>query len=70
MYATAFLECGGCTVMFRDVRRFMWLIKHHKDPGDPRGLYYVDSPQRPLDGLNQGASVADKLTEPSGGREP
>jgi hypothetical protein len=54
--------------MFRDVRRFMWLIKHHKDPGDPRGLYYVDSPQRALDGLNKGASVADKLAE-SGERD-
>ncbi len=62
-YATAFLECSGCTVMFRDVQRFMWLIKHQKDPTDPRGLYHVDSPQRALDGLNKGATVADKLAE-------
>jgi hypothetical protein len=67
MYATAFLECGGCTVMFRDVQRFMWLTRHHKDPTDPRGLHYVDAPQRALDGLNKGASVADKLAEPASG---
>lgn len=64
MYATAFMECSGCTVMFRDVRRFMWLIKRHKDPRDPRKLYYVESPQRALDALNGGASLADKLVKP------
>jgi hypothetical protein len=62
-YATAFLECSGCTVMFRDVRRFMWLIKRHKDPTDSRGLHYVESPQRALDGTNQGNCLADKLVE-------
>lgn len=62
-YATAFLECGGCTVMFRDVRRFMGLVRRTKDPSDSRGYYYVESPQRVLDAENGGASVADKLAE-------
>jgi hypothetical protein len=57
------LKGENVTVMFRDVQRFMWLIKHQKDPTDPRGLYHVDSPQRALDGLNKGATVADKLAE-------
>lgn len=63
-YYTPFFECAGCTVMFRDVRRFMWLIKHHKDLADPRGLHHVSTPQRVLDGLNHGGNLADKLAKP------
>ena len=62
-YATAFFECSGCTVMFRDVRRFMWLIKRYKDPTDPRHLHHVEAPQRALSATNEGGSLADKLVE-------
>jgi transcription elongation factor Elf1 len=62
-YATAFFECSGCTVMFRDVRRFMWLIKRYKDPADPGRLYYVETPQRALDATNEGGTLAGKLVE-------
>jgi hypothetical protein len=49
--------------MFRDIRRFMWLIKRHKDPSDPRKLYYAELPQRVLDASNEGNTLADKLAE-------
>jgi hypothetical protein len=64
-YATAFFECSGCTVMFRDVRRFMWLIKRYKDPADPRRLHHVEAPQRALDATNEGNTLAEKLAEAS-----